>query len=233
MRHTIPVLASAIALSTALLAGGSAVGADRAVTAHPATVRTHFAVAASGFGSRVQGGSLPTASDATAFEVIGCTNLAGKDKRACEAQVTVPGLGVLHGLTSHLYTTKVGNTVSSYSTHSIAGIEVGKVAHVSLGNGQVQIEGIVGAVTVTRTASGVTTSSKGSSVLDVVFNGKHYSFSQLGKLEIPGVVKLQDDVEEKIGNGLRVIGLRATLLDGSGAVIDLGVAQLQIRPGAL
>ena len=48
-------------------------------------------------------------------------------------------------------------------------------------------------------------------------------------LEIPGVAKLERHVVTRTATGIKVVALRITLLDGSGAVINLGEAQLQIR----
>ena len=48
-------------------------------------------------------------------------------------------------------------------------------------------------------------------------------------IEIPGVAKLERRVVTRSATGLRVVALRITLLDGSGAVVNLGEARLQIR----
>ena len=51
-----------------------------------------------------------------------------------------------------------------------------------------------------------------------------------GVIEIPGVAKLEPSVvTKKVTDGLKVTALRITLLDGSGAVIDLGNARFQVR----
>jgi hypothetical protein len=49
-------------------------------------------------------------------------------------------------------------------------------------------------------------------------------------MEIPGIAKLERAVVKRGHSGLSVIGLRITLLDGSGAVINLAEANLRIRP---
>ena len=49
-------------------------------------------------------------------------------------------------------------------------------------------------------------------------------------LEIPGVAKLERArVSRDSATGIKVIALRVTVLDGSGAVINLGEAALQIH----
>jgi hypothetical protein len=49
-------------------------------------------------------------------------------------------------------------------------------------------------------------------------------------LEIPGIAKLERGVVTRTHNSISVIGLRITLLDGSGAVVNLAEAKLRIRP---
>ena len=418
----------AAALTTLALAASTMAGATTA-TAQPDTapraakkVATQFALGATGFGTRVQGGDLPTASDATAYQAIGCTNIAGNTRTNTEAQVTVPGLGVLNGVRTRVWTQKRGNVVSSYATHSIAkltiadtplgsleirgirsmsrafhkngkfhaatsgevarivlqpagglpaqslpiptpdqpltvpglatikvggvskkvnrdgaraaanvlqidvvptdttarvaqsvarisggikrgvfrgysdavnarglgdnvrvgrtplslmpcqgtkgkaqvkqiagldladqivvsgiasgqvgkqtnrrtfGTERGQVAQISLADGALVINGIVGQATVSRTKKGVTRSARGTTVGSVVANGETYTFPKTGKLEIPGLASLEAGITRRINNGLKVVGLRIKLLDGNGAVVDLGTAQLKIGPGPI
>lgn len=107
----------------------------------------------------------------------------------------------------------------------------GKVANVSIGDGALDITAVTGVAEVRRTRTGdLTRSDKGTTVGAITANGTAYSLDALGNLEIPGVAKLQADVTQKLSNGLKVIGLRVTLLDGSLAVVDLGVALAKIRP---
>ncbi len=101
--------------------GAAALSADASAKPQP----TGFALLAVGFGSRVEGGQLPAGSDATAYEVIGCTQMSGKMRKNYEAEVEVPGLGLLEGVTTKLWTEKKGGTVSSYSSHSIARVTIG------------------------------------------------------------------------------------------------------------
>jgi hypothetical protein len=111
------------------------------------------------------------------------------------------------------------------------GTVAGRVANVELFDGRIEINGILGVANVKRERGRLTRNSDGSTVLEIVFDGRKLSFPALGKLTIPGLVELQDRVEVKTKNGIRVIGLRVKVLDGTGAVLDLGVAELGIRPG--
>ena len=67
----------------------------------------------------------------------------------------------------------------------------------------------------------------------MLLNGEAQTFPDTGVLEIPGIAKLQRAVVTKLSNGVSVVGLSVTLLDGSGAVLDLGNARLTIRPSGL
>ena len=108
------------------------------------------------------------------------------------------------------------------------GFEKGQVARLSLGGGQLVVTGIVGTVHVRRTPHGVERSARGTELGTVTASGQRQTFPPSGVLDIPGVAKLERKVVTRSGNGIRVIALRVTLLDGSGAVIDLGEAALHV-----
>lgn len=412
MVRPVPLLVSLVTLSATVLAGTS-VAAD---AAGQPPVKTAYALKADGYGTQVIGGSIPAKSDQTAFNVIGCTNRAGIERNNYEAHVTVPGLGVLNGVRTDLWTAKKGSTVSSYATHKIAKIVLGsgalgsveitgvksmarayhegtsfkaqtttsiaaitftpaggkpqnmtiptpdkpltvpglatiavgesakkvtaqgasaaavvldihvlptdtrvlvaqsrtnigsgvkhglfkgssagltasalatnarvgrtpltvmpcqgtkgkiegkklaqvhpssqldarglstsevgtngktrafgseraKVAHASIANGAIQVDGIVAVANVDRNKGRVTSNTKGSRVLSVTANGKSYDMSKLQTITIPGLAKIQARVVKHLKGGVSVTGLEVTLLDGTGAVIDLAVAKLQI-----
>ena len=114
----------------ALLAGGfgftsptaTASGTERAASSRDAA--TPFALKNRGYGSKVVGGEIPAGSDTTAFERIGCTNKSGKVRRNHEAEVDVPGLGLVSGVTTVLRTTQGDGVVASSSTQRIASVEL-------------------------------------------------------------------------------------------------------------
>jgi hypothetical protein len=108
------------------------------------------------------------------------------------------------------------------------GYEKGGVATVNLGHGQLVVKAIVGRANVTRTPQGVVTSARGTRLGSVTASGKKMTFPPTGVLEIPGVAKLERKVVTRSHDGISVIGLRITLLDGSGAVVDLGEARMRI-----
>lgn len=59
----------------------------------------------------------------------------------------------------------------------------------------------------------------------ITADGERQSFPDTGVLEFPGVAKLEAKVVERRKQLTSVVGLRITLLDGTGAVIDLGTAK--------
>jgi hypothetical protein len=114
------------------------------------------------------------------------------------------------------------------ATKSVAW-ERGSVAHLTLGGDQLDVNGIIGKVTAVREGNKVTTDIKGSTVGTITANGQEQQFPDTDMLNIPGVAKLERFITEKTRNGISVIALRITLLDGSGSVIDLGQAKIAIR----
>lgn len=108
--------------------------------------------------------------------------------------------------------------------------ERGSIAGLSLGDGALEIEAVVGKATVTRKAGGkLIRSTKGTRIAAITANGEPQELPLDQVIEIPGVAKLEPKVVERLPAGLKVVALRITLLDGSAAVIDLGVAQATIR----
>ncbi|KQW47933.1 hypothetical protein ASC77_16125 [Nocardioides sp. Root1257] len=80
---------------------------------------TPFALKSWGYGTRVQGGQAPAQSGVPAYEVIGCTNLAGIDKNNQVADVALPGLGTLSGIKTRVWTTRSNGVVSSWAENTI------------------------------------------------------------------------------------------------------------------
>ncbi len=71
--------------------------------------------------------------------------------------------------------------------------------------------------------------TRGSSFLTLSVDGDPHTIPDTGVLEIPGVLKIEQNVTTLVRGGIEVIALQVTLLDGSGAVIDLGVARAQVK----
>jgi hypothetical protein len=149
-----------------------------------------------------------------------CQGTDGQVRARSTAHVDLAGVVSIDGLKSR---------ERSRQTRSRAhGYERAEIAHVDLGGGAVVIDGIVGKATVTRTAHATTGSARGTTVGKVRVNGQVMAFPRSGVIEVPGVAKLEEHVVKRSKHGLKVTALRITLLDGTGATIDLGRAQLTI-----
>jgi hypothetical protein len=114
-----------------------------------------------------------------------------------------------------------------------SGYELARVASINLGDGALVITGIQGRANVVRTRSGMTADTDGTRFLTATANGTDYSFPELDGLTIPGLVQIETGVTTKFKSGIEVVAVRLTLLDGSGAVIDLGHAKLLIAGSGL
>lgn len=151
-----------------------------------------------------------------------CQGTYGKTREKSLASLDLGGQLVVKGANARVRGAEAAN-----GAHGVSRAEV---AQVSLGGGQVVIDGIVGKATVVRRGHDVVTSAKGTQLAGITVNGQEQTFPKTGVLEIPGVVKLERAVVTRSHNGLSVIGLRVTLLDGSGAVVNLATAALRIGP---
>jgi hypothetical protein len=152
--------------------------------------------------------------------IMPCQGTYGSVRRKALAHLDLGGLLVVRGLASQ--------DRAAQTLHGAHGYEQATVARVDLGHGQLVVKGIVGRAHVTRTRDGVVTSARGTQLGTITANGTPQTFPRTGVITIPGVVKLQRRVVDRTATGIRVVALRITLLDGSGAVINLGEATLHI-----
>jgi len=113
------------------------------------------------------------------------------------------------------------------------GYELARVASIDLGDGALVITGIQGRANVVRTRDGVTFDTDGTRFLTATANGTDYSFPELDGLTIPGLVRIETGVTHEFKSGVEVVAVRLTMLDGSGAVVDLGHAKLLIAGSGL
>lgn len=179
------------------------------------------------FGGHSAGTHVTTALDDTVtsgpnpLTVMPCQGTYGQVRRQALAHLDLGGQVVVRGATS--------SERAAQSAARAHGYERGGIAHLDLG-GRLVVDGIVGKATVTRTADGLRRSARGTQVGTVTVDGQVRRFPSTGVLEIPGLVKLERHLVTRTSAGLRVVSLRVTLLDGSGGVVDLGTADLRIRP---
>lgn len=156
------------------------------------------------------------------LSLMPCQGTDGKVDGKDNATVDLGGQVVANGVSSRQYGKR-------FPGKSVAW-ERGSIAELNLGGGQLVVDAVVGKATATRTATGkLVTSTDGSTIGSITANGEPQTFPDTGVLEIPGVAKLEPMVVEKVAGGISVVALRITLLDGTGAVIDLGVAKATIR----
>lgn len=198
-------VALAIAGTTAVLAPITTTSAAPAAAAK--TSETQFAFNAVGYGTRLNGGEIPVGSDDTAYQGIGCTNIAGLEKFNTQAQQVVPGLGTLNGLRTRVWTKKRNGAVSSYARHTVA-----KVTLVDSPLGSLDINGVVSqartwhdnkgfhAETITKVASiTFTPAGMDPQVIDVPTPGQ--------PAEIPGLatITIGDSIKKKDAHGARAV----------------------------
>ena len=114
-------LATTSALSITMLAG--AFGAAQATTGAADRGHSHakahfvdFALKGAGFGSRANGGQVPTGSDQTAFMAVGCATRVPIDKENHEAEATIPGLGKTSNVKTDIWTRQKDGAVSTYTS---------------------------------------------------------------------------------------------------------------------
>lgn len=150
---------------------------------------------------------------------VPCQGTGGEVRTSSLAGIDLAGQVKIGAMTSE--------GLGSQTDKETWGFARAKVADVDLG-GALRIEGIVAQAMVERKGKRVIRSSDGSSLGAVTVNGERKYFPDTGPLEIPGVAKLEPLIVQRLATGLKVIGLRVTLLDGTGAVIDLATARLRI-----
>jgi hypothetical protein len=183
-RRTLPLAATiALASGSALLTGSPALAGPTSAAA--TTVPTHFAMQASGYGSRVGGGSIPASSDKSAFQIIGCTNLAGLSKTNAEAQLTPASDLTLSAVKTHVWTTKTSTgAVNSWASHKIATATLADTA-----SGLV-INGISSISHSWHSATGFHATTR-VKVADITLDGVPYLVPARGTpLDLPGIGEL-------------------------------------------
>ncbi len=159
----------------------------------------------------------------TPLSVMPCKGTKGKEQTKAAARVNLGDQIVVRGVDTRQKATQTKRFGGGY--------EMAEIAKVDLGDGALVINAIVAKANVTRKGKSLVRNTKGTTVGSIVANGTTYSFPETGVLEIPGLVKIQDTIVRRIKNGISVIALRITLLDGTGATLDLGIAEFQVRKG--
>lgn len=209
--------------------------AASATSAHPLAEPTSYALSASGYASRLQGGGVPADSGPTAFQVIGCTNLAGLSKTNTQASINLSGLGTLSGAKTHVWTTRQNGVVSAWARNTITDADF-----FDTGLGSLNLHAIVSQSRAYHSDSGFhakTTAKLGSITLTVAGVPTNFPVPAPGEtLTIPGVAKITVGVgnRSKTNHGAEAtIDSVTVLLIPSDTTVTLGHTHAQIHDGIL
>ncbi|QIG45450.1 hypothetical protein G5V58_24285 [Nocardioides anomalus] len=154
------------------------------------------------------------------LEVMPCQGTGGETRTKSLASVSVPGVLQVDGAGTAVNGLQTGKKAAGYTTASLA--------RANLLNGALVIDAITARAHVVRGPGGVHADSDGTQIGGVVVQGQSIPVGALEGLEIPGVLRVDTNVVTRTNGGIDVVGVRITLLDGSGAVIDLAHAELKI-----
>ncbi len=211
----------AVALHVKLIASGTDLYVARSKAVAVAGVQNgRFGGYSAGTEAEVLGGVLT--SGRNPLSIMPCQGTRGQVMSRSDANLDLGGGLLVDAVSSSQYGERLTNRSKAWERGSVAGI--------NLGGGQLVIDAVVGKATVIRKAGGgLVRSSAGTTIGSITANGQPQDLPLDQTIEIPGVAKLEPKVVEKIAGGLKVIALRITLLDGSGAIVDLGIAKTTIR----
>lgn len=163
---------------------------------------------------------------ATPLVHMPCRGTRGKVRIERVAGVDLPGALSVSGLAAGVFGVQ--------NKRRAVGQELSRIAQVDLGEGRLVVNGITALGRVTRTKAGkYTRSSAGTGVAEIVVDGTPRNLLPDETIEIPGLVKIENSLVTRKKRGIKVVALRLTLLDGTGAVIELGVVDLGIRGSGL
>lgn len=211
MRRLIPIAAASALAATLAIAPATgmaaAVAPEAAAKPKPGKTPSPYAFRASGFGTRIKGGDLPTTSGRTAYESIGCTNLAGIHRHNEVADVQIPGLGKVSGIATDLTTEQNSQGTSTVSRHSIARVVLAESSF-----GRLSIKGVDSYARATATARGYDTETK-TSLAKLVFEPTGGQPQELDlptpgqPIVVPGVLRVAigDSFERKQADSAKAV----------------------------
>ncbi len=159
------------------------------------------------------------------LQVIPCKGTDGATRTKSIAGVDLPGVLQASAAATAVNGKQTGKRATGFTSAS--------VAHADVLGGTLVLDAIRARTHVTRTKHDVHADSDGTTIGEVLLNGQPISLAALDDLEIPGVLRVDTDVVTRTKSGIEVVGVRITLLDGTGAVIDLAHAALNISGSGL
>lgn len=151
-----------------------------------------------------------------------CPGTKGKVKRAATADLDPVNAGLVDAgaLEARTYGLARDNrSAKAWTESSVASLDIG---------GQIQLSAIRGRANVATTRSGKIKGRniRGSRIGSLTINGETQAIPDPGdSIEVPGLARLDFFLTDRSARGLTTTALRVTLLDGSGATIDLGSAR--------
>ena len=210
----------AVALRVTLIPTGTDVFVARSKAQALSGVKNgRFGGYSAGTEASVLGGVLT--SGRNPLTLMPCQGTDGKTIGKDNADLDLGGALRVEGVSSKAWGKRFANRSAAWQRGSVAGLDLG---------GQLTVEAVVAKAKVVRKAGGgLTRSSAGTRIGAITVNGETQELPIDQVIEIPGLAKLEPKVVEKLPTGLKVVALRITLLDGTGAVIDLGVAKTTLR----
>lgn len=212
------------ALKIEVLPAGVTVTAGRAsASISPGVVAGTFAGNAVGAEAVAVGGGVNLGR--TPFLPMPCVGTAGKRESRSVADLDLARQVALRGLNTERLARQSGTRAYGYTA--------GRVARVELAGGRLVIDGLVGRANVDLNDGTLTKSTIGTKVGTVTLDGERLELPARRSLEIPGIASLTPRVITQQPRGIKVVALRVELLDGSGAVLELGRAELRVFDSGL
>ena len=155
------------------------------------------------------------------YLVMPCQGTGGEVRKKSISRSDLTGGLLAQGLSTQERANQDRRRAHGYVQASVERLNLG---------GRFTARNIVGRVNVERLAGGkLRRTIDGTTMGRVTVDGEPQSFPDSDVLEIPVVARLERNIVRKVKGGLHVVALRVTLLEGTGAVIDLGEAKLKIR----
>jgi hypothetical protein len=226
MKRSLPAVLGVVVATTTVLASNTE--GIAAATAHKTTA-TRFAMNAFGFASRYSGGSAPSESDPTAYDILGCTNRAGISHSNTEASSSPQDSVSTHGARTEVWTVKHSAKVSSWARNTIDNVSFG------LSSGVLKANNVVTVAHAYYTGTKFVQHSW-SHVGSISFAGTSQPVPTPGNpLVIPGVATLTAGTNAGTTRSHAATADRTALrihFDSSGATHILGKAHRTIAGGA-
>ncbi|MBA3265793.1 MAG: hypothetical protein H0T14_05385, partial [Nocardioidaceae bacterium] len=110
--------------------------------------------------------------------------------------------------------------------------ERGKVGRLNVLDGTIVVRGVVGKANVKLVGNKARKNVKGTTITEVLFNGRLINVSGNDTIKLGSVATLQPRIVKRTKYGIEVTALRVTLLNRS-VELNLGHAKVAIRPSGL